>query len=332
MTDAPKTPTILSIYRAHAVVDWISIVVTPQGPTQFQWIQRELSAILNLTPGKRIHVKPCAGAPGSDLVPYALRFHDEHANSIHELRRIMGELGRRFPMAQPPYVDGIELALDFYQRKEGQGDLLAMTRQLQESIAAYDGNPRLYAPDMKRMDVLGGGKHGTRIDPTKTMRIGHNSADLQWRVYFKTTDEVKTKQGTTVRHLPPAQHRARAEVTLSRQALAQHTGIERIGLDDLAQLKFETFAKDHLQFLRFKPFVAAPGSVMEQACAIGLTCVARGMGRMKTRKVDPETGEVKYSRARKHSRMTEAHPELNQIARNKLRDLTAAFGKEICRN
>lgn len=322
--DNTGAATIRPTYRAVAVVDWIRLVVNTQSPTQFQWLQRDLAAIMNLPTDKRIHVK--ARHPGSGGVStcFAITFHDGPANNVHELCRIMDELAKRFPLSGQPVVDGIEVALDFY-KKGAPGDLLSMTRQLQGCIAAYDGNARLHFPDTGQSITLGS---GVRLDPAKTMRIGHESDDLQWRVYLKTTDNVKDAKA---QRLPIELHRARAEVTLSHAALAQHAHADCFGMDHLYKLGFQTLAK-HLHFRRFKDLdVLAAGSERRlsfyRAHSSLFECVARGLGRAKTRKVDPVTGQVRYARARKHSRWTEAHTELNHIVRDKLSDLTRKFAE-----
>lgn len=322
--DKTTARSIRSTYRTCAVVDWIRLVISTQSPTQFQWIQRELAVIMGLPPGRSIHVKARQPGPGGAATCFAMTFHDMPANSIHELRRIIAELERRFPRADAPFVDAIELALDFYKGHES-GDLLMMTRQLQDGIAAYDGNARLYLPEIRQAITIGSGMH---IDPTKTMRIGGDNDDVQWRVYFKTTDNAKNE---LAQPLPPDQHRARAEVTLSHAALAQHADVDCFGLNDLAQLRFQAFAK-YLHFRRFKDIeVLAAGSERRlnfyRAHSFLFECVARGLGRAKARKIDPVTGQVKYARARKHSRTTEAHAELNHIVRDRMSDLTNRFAE-----
>jgi len=180
---------------------------------------------------------------------------------------------------KPKHV-GDRAALDSMTLRLMRG-LLPPSRELARNPRQWDG------PALGTTSLLS--SHRPRLDPTKTLYAGtplvadHRRTDYvhdrliasyeaengtsarsdderaldhaQWRVYRKVADEQFDKGGERrpVKSLPPQQHRARAEVTLTGQMLCR---LNLQTLDDLAALDFALIARKKL--LRFVRVAARP--------------------------------------------------------------------------
>jgi hypothetical protein len=314
-------------------VDWIDVAITTVRATQFQWIQGELRRILKLPEGAsemRVDlIDKSALGPNSAGHRFKIRLHDAPANSLRELRTIVSKLGERFVMLQPVEVVGIEIALDFYNR--GNGDLRVMTASLQSRIAAYD-DVRQYSPatgkKIRRWHTVGFDiPEVESADPDATLYIGQRTAPVQWRVYLKRTDNNQAP-------LAPSAHRARAEFTLNDAWLQDYAKKPAFLLEDLARLRFEDLA-GLLHFRRFKPVAEIiQGKPLSFAQVIAkMAHHTRGsvagypFGRLAFLK-DDRTGKPRnrgHGKLLEHSSHTVGDEELNRLVRDRLKALTVKF-------
>ncbi len=319
-----KPTSLRSRFRSRAVIDWIELRIFTRAPTQQQWIRRSLCG---LTGTDDHHVRPIEPGGGGVCTQFSFRLYDEHANSYAELARLVAALDREVPLDGAAGVTGLEVALDFYGRGGDQmgGELEQMAHRLQASIGAYGSNPRQYDPATRRNVFLR--SDDEPIDRLLNLRIGNKWDPVSWQVYYKRTDRGE--------FLPLHECRARAEFTLTGLALAER-GINL--LDDMASVRFESFADLlHFRHLKLKEDITA-GTVPAVSFAlckwIGRT---RGavtlypLGRLFFPR-DSRTGKPRNRGvpvARQHSKHTAADAELNQIARDRLRDLTENFRRKL---
>lgn len=328
-----KHESVRAAFRTRAVIDWIELSVTLESGTQFRYVQNKLQSILELD--TLPFVRPVNAGAGNVAKRFAVRLHDAHAATLHELECITTALALAYPFAEPPEVTGIEIALDF-DAKHDQNDILAMVHRLQSSIEAH-GNPRQFDPDKAPTP-----KHGNRflnpdrpepvtglsLDPRLNLRIGNTGDAVQWQIYDKRTDNNRQP-------IAPGARRARAEFTMTGSELAWRTlgpdaGSRLVTLDDLRTFKFETLA-NLLHFRQLKPIeaikddplfaatLARLGPLREQGIVnyhLGLTAFYRDGRR---------PNDMGRKATRKHSRHTVADAELNDIARRALKALTGRF-------
>ena len=328
-----EQPSVRAAFRTRAVIDWIELSVTLESGTQFRYVQNKLQSILELdTPP---FVRPVNAGAGNVAKRFAVRLHDAHAATLHELERITTALALAHPFAEPPEVTGIEIALDF-DAKHDQNDIPAMVHRLQSSIEAH-GNPRQFDPDKAPTP-----QHGNRflnpdrpepvtglsLDPRLNLRIGNTGDAVQWQIYDKRTDNNRQL-------IAPGARRARAEFTMTGSELAWRmlgpdAGSRLVTLDDLRTFKFETLA-NLLHFRQLKPIeditddplvaatLARLGPLRKHGIMnyhLGLTAIYRDGRR---------PNDIGRKATRKHSRHTVADAELNDIARRALKALTGRF-------
>ena len=266
---------VRAAFHTRAVIDWIELTLTLKTETQFRYVQSQLQSILELD--TRPFVKPVHPGAGDVSRRFAIRLHNNHAVTLHEIERIMAALALSYPFAAPPEVTSIELAVDFYPRHDPD-DIPALVHRLQSSIDAR-GNPRQFDPHKARNR-----KHcnrflnpdkpepvtGLTLDPSLNLRIGNKGDPLQRQIYDKRTDN----NGQPV---APGERRARAEFTeagheLVWRVLGAKAGSAPVGLDDLRTFKFEKLA-DLLHFRQFKPVEAIMNNPI---CAWTLDKIALG--------------------------------------------------------
>lgn len=244
----------LSDFKATATIDWLDIAVTLGRTTQFQYVQAELHGLLGLSPSDAvIHVTPQNVDKRTDAATgFVLRLQEHHhGNNAAKIAHVVLGLAARFEFAAPARIAAIEVAFDLKPRHDPQAvyDAYAL---LQGGIAAYGEHARQYAPSVRHGGQVVPLTLDPLLAPSGTLYVGHHDAKhghqptpKAYRVYAKVTDNNAAP-------LPPEQHRARAEVTLRRDAL------EEYGLTDplaLASYDFTRLA-GLLHFQQLKPVEA----------------------------------------------------------------------------
>lgn len=182
-------------FRPRAEIDWVEISVVLGRRTNFQTVQR----VLKLNPsGKRRRVRAVKPLPGnaSNAFTITLNAPSNWTQVVTELRA----LEHRFGFSEPPRIEAIEIALDFFRTFES-ADILALTQRMMTTLVADRQERRMLGPG-RQFEML---TYNTKVDPQKTMSIGIPSVETRWwRVYAKTTDDGG-------KPLPNTEHRARAE-------------------------------------------------------------------------------------------------------------------------
>jgi hypothetical protein len=324
---------VRATFRTRAVIDWIELTVTLKSGTQFRYLQDTLGSVLSLT--TRPYVKPVNAGPGNVASRFVLRLHDGHAATLRDLERITAALALAHPLAEPPEVTGIELALDFYSRHDPNA-VPGLVHRLQASIEAH-GNPRQFDPVKAATP-----KHGNRylnpnrpepvtgliLDPRLNLRIGNAGDAVQWQIYDKRTDNNR-------KPIEPSQRRARAEFTLTGNELAKrvlgpNAGSRLTTLDDLRTFRFETLAR-LLHFRQLKPIEAITNNPIHATTLTKLGYLRKHgitnypLGSVSTYRDSRRPASMGRTTALKHSSHTAADAELNDIARRTLKALTGRF-------
>lgn len=317
---AQEKMSVQRAFKTRACIDWLRVRIVTKEPTQFRWIQDVLTRILNQKEDVLTHVKTINPGAGNSSCEFEFSLHDEHANSHNEIERVLAALAKFFPFAAPVTISAIEIALDFRPRVQDARAVTEMVHRLQSQIAVR-GNARQYDPvtdTYTRIDEF----RANHPDPDKTLRIGNEGENLGWRVYFKRTNNKQP--------LDPSQHRARAEFTLSGDALSQY------GLNELADLqhfRFESTA-GLLHFRVMKPLVqiiAGKNQLYADTVERFYQKVSGSVAgypfgwRKFERKPDGTPRHGGRSKIRKYNAHTVADDELNRIVRKRLADLSKTF-------
>ena len=136
-------------------------------------------------------------------------------------------------------IEAIEVAIDWYPRTpEARAKLADAAHHLARHLARPPtGTPRITEPGRYRAAARPHDTLRALIDGY-TVNMGTKDAEHRARHYVKRHDSC---QAGAYHDLPEAQHRARAEVTLSREACPIKT------LNELASFRFETLAKQFHQ-------------------------------------------------------------------------------------
>lgn len=225
-------------FKVSAGIDFVSVVVKLERPTQFRHVQ---AALLGIT-GKTLHVDPIDADrdAGGNAKVFDIRFHDALANDARTLAYTLTRLRERYGFAEEPAIGAIEVFADFYLRSNEVGtrnsQLLVMTHRLQTSLYAPTATkPRQWVPNGRAKPdgkpdganrFMDNAHEGFRLDPSLNFRIGNNWDVVSWQVYFKRTND----NGMPIND--QSQHRARVEVTL-KGAAVQEYGLNRLSnLDD----------------------------------------------------------------------------------------------------
>lgn len=225
-------------FKARAVVDWVEVQVTLPGPTQPRHVRRRIERLLpHWGKAPYVHVEAGDGSgPGSTL-----RFRVQDPLGPAALLRDVQAIAR--PGDPPPSEDavrivGIEVSLDLYHREHDRQALAEMALHLFRHHArpptqAPGTGPRITEPGHFRF-ADGGRDSLQALVEGFTINAGTEGADYKARYYVKTSDSIN---GEVYVELPPAEHRARIEVTLRGAALPFST------LEAWRSFKFESLAR-----------------------------------------------------------------------------------------
>lgn len=213
MTATSASPHPLADYDLRAVVDWAEVRVTLAGPSQFRHVRDRLLAA-NPHQGK----KPFVLGQDEDGSHTATRFVFR-VQDVQGPAKLLAEVQAACRPGDPPLTEedievlGIEVALDAYPRTpKARADLAGAAAHLWRHHArppagttriCHDRHGEIaFQPERIRYALA----HGW------TVNCGDTDAPHRSRYYLKDYD---TRDGDAYAPLPEADHRARAEVTLS---------------------------------------------------------------------------------------------------------------------
>ena len=246
-------------YKAVALIDWLTLRIEFNAPTQRQWVQKKLRELLSLPEdAPDIWVKAIKPKAGGATSAFWVVLHDTAANDMALLEHFVASLSKWRPIKRTS-MDALEVSIDFYPAELDHNGLRAReaTIALQTGFAGYGNNPRQYDPETGKTLLLAN-RQGV-IDQC-TLYVGNHRGrrkdPICARIYNKVTDHNQ-------KPIPASEHRARAEITL------QHGAPARLGITDIASLKTFQFdsLKEHFHFRRIKEDLSAGSKLQKKAQA-----------------------------------------------------------------
>ena len=278
-------------YRVRASIDWVEVLVTLLAPSQFRhvkarapahWGKLFVDAVDDEASSYRFRLR--IQNPG----PPTLVFHELQGLSLH------GPIP-----AENVAVVGLEIAVDFTPRTtEQRAHLAQVAAYLHEHMAKPPDGPHLLRHSGRFQAASGRQAVTAALGEGWSLTIGAEGATDSARVYRKDYD---TQDGESYRALPPAQHCARMERTLTGKDCPFNT------LANWRTFKFETLAE------RFAMVLPTPD-------AAPLTTAARAAWGPALGK--PDDPKKRASHRRQSARATKRDTVLNGKIRQALRDLT----------
>ena len=206
-------------FRVHACVDWIELLVRLPAPSQFRHVRARAPAHWG-----KVFVQAVEGNATSRQ--FNLRIQNPGPPT-----RVLRELQSLSPNDMPIHdhdvqVTGLEVAVDFIPETEEQRAHLAhVAAYLHEHMAKPPSGPhrllfsyRLPVSGETTGEVTGAGGRAaivSALSAGRSLVIGEEDAPDSARFYRKDYD---TRPGQSYAPLPPAQHCARMERTLTGKA------------------------------------------------------------------------------------------------------------------
>lgn len=244
-------------FKPETQVDFLETRFKTAFKTNLKTVQPKLNRILNLADGRKAGIDVLDGTQGS-ATTFAFRI--QNPKNFSQVQRIIGDLKRRFDLAEEPTFTALEIAFDLKRRTGTTHDELAEAVAHLYKFASFHPhreNHRIY----KRKTADEVPAHMTSLvrhvadgyciavgsQRRHTGKHTTGKADpISARYYLKRTDD---------RHgLDDAMHSARAERTFQDAAMPFRT------LAELEQFDFSTL-KDLFDFRKLKdelnPLVAA---------------------------------------------------------------------------
>lgn len=256
--DYSAYPVSRKAFKATACIDRLYVEICTSRHTQFQWIQDWLEAETGI-----VHfVEPIDKQEdkGNIATTFRIWFHDDLANDAKELQRIFRDLVMTYPLVTVPRIVAIEVACDFYHKRQSVNESLAFTRRLQTSFFVGDkvggvDAGELFAKGLKHRQFEPAinancylDHEGDRINPELNFRAGSTWDDISWQIYFKQYDRIKDVNDDQPK-LPKKKWRVRVETTIQGEALRT---LGLVTLDDLQRFRYDRLA--HL--FRFRRAIA----------------------------------------------------------------------------
>lgn len=222
-----------SDFQFRSAVDWLEIQIQTAQPTAFDAIKRH---------GKFSFVEPqdpASFGEGKSATIFNIRIHDP-ANWQQVIDKV-SNIGKRFPLAKPIDVVGLEIALDAIP-KSGTTTMLelaTMAAHFTRATTQAHVKPRLYR-EKKDPSFMPIGFDTTVRHMAEGYQFGSNDKDSDCYLhgYAKTTDNNK-------KLLHPSKHRARIEITLRGAMLPCKT------LEKWSCFGFEKLARQYFSFREF---------------------------------------------------------------------------------
>lgn len=273
-------------YRITAVIDWIELRIVLAKPSNFDTVRKRLGVP---------YAKPLDKGPGGAATVFDLKIHDP--TSWRAIESQLKRLTHDHPLAEPPKVIGIEVAVDAYV-KDVDNHSPALLREMAKRF--YRNATRMVSTNRRAAGGFKGSAQAlvTERDLDRALEIGLNiyvgdrlGNEIQ-HIYIKITDNGG-------KPLPLDQHRARTEITLRGNKLPCKT------LDGWSAISMEDFAS----YFRYRQMKAN----LNPFVACGLKGIAQ-VGEKRLRK-HPD------SRPRFFSSSTIADQRLNDLVYQALRRL-----------
>jgi hypothetical protein len=252
----------LDDFNLKAVIDWIEIVVQLGKVTQFQHVQRKIEDEL----GQKCFIKAIGAGAGNASQTFSIRLQEPKSVAfVLEVERL---LDVSFGMTAATTVNAIEISVDAYPKipsDRAREQLLGVmqrtifcredlfTNQNARPRLAWDNSsPKYIQPH--RMHAYNE-RHYTAPKLDATMYLGAEADDVMLRLMDKIIDTQNKAEGTAVT-LEPEKQRIRIEVTL------QGSGLKRIGVATLADMKAMSFTRLQGEFFTFRLFTTPPRNQM----------------------------------------------------------------------
>lgn len=236
-------------FKPETQVDFLETSFKTVSKTNLKTVQPRLNRILNLPEGRRAGIEVLDGTQGSAT---AFAFRIQNPKSFSQVQRIIGDLKRRFDLAEEPTFTALEIAFDL-KRRTGTTD-----NELAEAVAHLYKFASFH-PHRENHRIYGRGKGAEEVPARMASLVRHvadgycigvgsqrrhtgkrttGKADpISARYYLKRTDD---------RHgLDDAMHSARAERTFQGAAMPFRT------LAELEQFDFNAL-KDLFDFRKLK--------------------------------------------------------------------------------
>lgn len=236
-------------FKPETQVDFLEISFKNNSKTNLKTVQAKLNRILNLPEGRRASIEILDGTQGSAT---AFAFRIQNPKNFSQVQHIIGDLKRRFDLAEEPTFTALEIAFDLKRRTNTTHDELAEAVAHLYKFAAFHpkrDNHRIYrrgkgADEVPaRMaslvrHVADGYCIGVGSQRRHTGKRTTGKADpISARYYLKSTDDRQA--------LTEATHSARAERTFQGAAMPFRT------LAELERFDFNAL-KDLFNFRKLK--------------------------------------------------------------------------------
>jgi hypothetical protein len=282
-------------FKFFSEIDWIELRVIFASATNFQMVRRNLPRLWR---DSAFLVADGGGLQRSETV-FTFRIHDPH--SVEAVELDIEILRERLPFSAEPEITAIEITFDAYFRTGSDHALVGMVAHLSRCHAVPPSDNRrtldLIGKDLKaqatadKRFVLISLKHGYPV------YCGNRGDSYTTRAYVKRSD----KSGKI--DLPPMQHRARFEVTLSGEDMPFTT------LDGWRTFNFESLAK----LFRFRRWET--GGMCSFRKMLLESPYAPALGK-------PEDPKLRAGKKRQTKKSTAADSTLQEAAYAALRKLT----------
>lgn len=248
----------LGSYTCRAVIDWAQVSLELARPTQFRYVQEALEGLGLRKPW----VVPLSPGPGGVDRRYSFRLQEPH---LRDVRKGVALLEAKFGLAGEPFIDGIEVSIDFYPKVHSADSRALMVAVLSRHLwpnrnvvsahrlnrprFAWDRYARAsaqvlnLAPADADLLLNTDGDRPPAIDAT--YYLGQKYAQAMWRVM----DKVKDRQHPDREiwdDLSEDEKRARVEVMLDRLELKK-LGVT--SMDKLLALNFAKLQGSYFQFM-----------------------------------------------------------------------------------
>lgn len=227
--------------KVTACIDWLKLEFTVDSMYKFGHPTKPFQDIRKFL--KDHGINDNAYVEQSQVNPRTFTFDIHDIASLKQIDAILGLLREEYDATDMKIVT-LELSLDFWNMK-AKPLLLALAKSVRVGSSITDKDFRVYL-GKKQFRVMPNNprKAMKYINQGYTIGIGHrDNDDVYIRLYFKTKDQNK--------NLPTERHRARVEVNLSGQVLADLGN----DADNLKHLINEGFG--HLRFTKLNDGVTA---------------------------------------------------------------------------
>ncbi len=301
-------------FKAKAVLDFVVIRAFLNRPTN-GWTLKRYMNVLEADSGH--YAKPVNANAGGGATVFDIYIQNpqRYSDIVNTLELFERQTSRQENQIIKPYeVSRMEISLDIYPKQwteESPSELAEITLGFTEWIELPAGKDRvIYGMPLGNEFILGRDRALKRISDGYMLRVGDHRSNHFQRAYLKTTD-ARDPQKKVFVQLPTTQHRARFENNFSGPAVPART------LEQLQLFQFQTLS----QYFSFR----AP--IIETSQLTGLDrhireTLAFGIGAKGPRPSPTPSGRTI---TKMHCRTTKSAAELNEKARQALKNLTSRW-------